>query len=99
VANSVFRCLFGTDSEIATIIVANVVNWYRERGIVILDVEPIGTDTITPPRNPASDVERKLRWIKQQVVPTIRKLAELGYAEELMDTIAEAISAARNSQQ
>lgn len=98
-ANSVFRCLIGTDSAIAAIIVTNVVNWYRERGIVVLDVEPIGTDTVSAPRNPASDVERKLRWIKQQVIPTIRKLAELGYAEELMETIAEAISAARSSQQ
>jgi hypothetical protein len=40
-----------------------------------------------------------LAWIKTQVIPTIRKLAEMGYAEELMEAIAEAISAARHSQE
>jgi hypothetical protein len=62
---------------------------------MVLDVGSDGRDAITPPKPPKSDVDRKLRWIKNQVVPTIRKLAELGYAEELMEVISEAIAAAR----
>jgi DNA relaxase NicK len=73
-----------------------VVKWYNERGVEVLDVGNSGTHSIEAPKSPASDVARKLRWIKNQVVPTIRKLAELGYAEELMETIAEAIASARN---
>ena len=42
--------------------------------------------------------KRKLIWIEKQVIPTIRKLASMGYAEELMTLIAEAIAAARNEQ-
>jgi C-terminal processing protease CtpA/Prc len=79
-----------------SVIIPQVVNWYSERGVSILGVGVDSTIAIKPPRQPKSDVARKLAWIKAQVVPTIRKLAELGYAEELMEVIAEAISAARN---
>lgn len=93
-----FRLLSSGDVAPTAVILSQVYEWYRERGVTILDLEPERTNAITPPKQPASDVERKLRWIRTQVVPTIRKLAELGYAEELMETIAEAIAAARNEQ-
>lgn len=98
-AASVFGQLPDDYNANTSIILEEVVRWYSERGIDVLDVRTRGGNTIAPPRLPKSDVARKLRWIKTQVVPTIRKLAELGYAEELMETIAEAIAAARNSQQ
>jgi len=82
----------------AEFILQEVSSWYAERGVIILDLGIGSGNAVKAPKQPASDVERKLRWIKNQVVPTIRKLAELGYAEELMEQIAEAISAARNSQ-
>lgn len=94
-ANAVYRRLISSNNAATTIIVPNVVTWYDERGVNILDVGIRGVDAITPPKAPRTDVARKLRWIKNQVVPTIRKLAELGYAEELMEQIAEAIAAAR----
>jgi len=89
-------------SEVATatkLILSYVLNWYSERGIDVLGVEFGRENTIAPPKQPTSDVDRKLRWIRNQVVPTIRKLAELGYAEELMEVIAEAIAAARTEQE
>jgi len=98
-ALGVFRRCIDSGSETATIILSEVLRWYAERGIVVLDVRNSASNPITPPKQPKSDVDRKLRWIRNQVVPTIRKLAELGYAEELMDVIAEAIAAARHSQQ
>jgi len=98
-AASVFRYLVVQDIKATAVILSEVANWYGERGVTILDVEPERTNAITAPKQPTTDVERKLRWIRNQVVPTIRKLAELGYAEDLMEVIAEAIAAARNSQQ
>lgn len=97
-AHKLFGRLISEDNETSKLILAQVVAWYAERGIVVLDVGVERTDTITAPKQPKSDVERKLRWVKNQVVPTIRKLAALGYAEELMEVIAEAIAAARNEQ-
>lgn len=97
-AGDAYRRVISSSNPNANVIVPNVVNWYHERGIDILDVRARGGDIITPPKSPATDVERKLRWIRNQVVPTIRKLAELGYAEELMEQIAEAIASARNEQ-
>jgi hypothetical protein len=94
----VFRRVFDSDTEASSIISSLVASWYAERGVEILDLGNRPVVTLTAPKTPKSDVERKLRWIKNQVVPTIRKLAELGYAEELMEVIAEAIAAARNSQ-
>lgn len=97
-AASVFRYLFTPDIKVAAIILQEVTGWYDKRGINILDVVPGHGNTIEAPKEPTTDVERKLRWIKNQVVPTIRKLAALGYAEELMEAIAEAIASARNEQ-
>lgn len=97
-AASMFRRLIAADNEAPAIVLSQVLTWYAERGIMVLDVDYHGGDAIAPPKSPTTDVDRKLRWIRNQVVPTIRKLAELGYAEELMDAISEAISAARNSQ-
>lgn len=95
-AANVFRAVVSATTEAAAIILAETLRWFSERGVTVLDVRTEDTRAINPPKPPATDVERKLRWIKNQVVPTIRKLAELGYAEELMETIAEAIAAARN---
>jgi hypothetical protein len=97
-AASVFRYLVMPDIKASAIILSEVFEWYSERGVTILDVGIERTNVIALPKQPRTDVERKLRWVKNQVVPTIRKLAELGYAEELMEVIAEAIAAARNSQ-
>jgi hypothetical protein len=94
-----FRRIIAQVDEAPAIILSKVLEWYYERGIVVLDVGTSGSYPIAPPVAPKSDVERKLRWIRNQVIPTIRKLAELGYAEELMEAIAEAIAAARNGQQ
>ncbi len=97
-ASSVFRRIIATSDALDTIIVPTVVEFFRERGLSILGLGDRSGNVIEMERTPPSDVDRKLRWIKNQVIPTIRKLAELGYAEELMETIAEAISAARSSQ-
>ena len=98
-AYRVFRRCIDADTAITAVIVSEVLSWYRERGVEVLDVMPNGSDITVPPRAQHTDVDRKLKWIRTQVVPTIRKLAEMGYAEELMELIAEAIAAVRNSQQ
>ena len=97
-ASSVFRYLFAPDIKVATVILQEVINWYDKRGVIILDLVSRDANNIELPKAPPTDVERKLRWVKNQVIPTIRKLAELGYAEELMEAIAEAIAAVRNEQ-
>lgn len=98
-ADSVFRYLFTPHLTPTTIIYQEVLNFYAERGVNVLDLGMERIGTIETPKQPKTDAARKLRWVKTQVVPTIRKLAELGYAEELMEIIAEAIAAARSSQQ
>jgi len=98
-ALGVFRRVLDSGDAASKLILSEVLDWYLQRGVVVLDVRNSGHNTIAPPKQPKSDVERKLRWIRLQVVPTIRKLAELGYAEQLMETIAEAIAAARHEQQ
>jgi len=97
-AARMFRQLLNADIAAAAIISTNVVAWYHARGVDVLDLGNRAEHPLAPLGTPKSDVDRKLKWIKQQVVPTIRKLAEMGYAEELMDLIGEAIAAARNEQ-
>jgi len=98
-AANVFRRCIDADNAAAAIICAEVLNWYHERGVDILGVELGEHNPIASPKSARTDVQRKLAWIRTQVIPTIRKLAEMGYAEELMENIAEAISAARHSQE
>lgn len=98
-AASVYRRVLSEADEASEFILSEVSSWFRERGITILGLGNGKGNPIAPPKQVRTDAERKLSWLKNQVVPTIRKLAEMGYAEELMELIAEAISAARNSQQ
>jgi hypothetical protein len=97
-ANSMFRHCINAADEASDFILSQVVKWWAERGVNILGLGDSTIIAVSPPKPPKSDTDRKLRWIKNQVVPTIRKLAELGYAEELMEVIAEAIAAARVEQ-
>lgn len=97
-ALSMFRRVISADTAAADVIVKEVAYFFRERGVSILGIGSDGYEGVSSPKQPATDTQRKLRWIKNQVVPTIRKLAELGYAEELMELIAEAIASARNEQ-
>lgn len=94
----IYRRLLAEVDTTAEFILSEVIGWFAARGCEVLDVRAGRNDVTALPKAPSTDVERKLRWIRNQVIPTIRKLAELGYAEELMETIAEAISAARNEQ-
>jgi len=95
----VFRRLSSEPIKASDFILSQVAVWYTERGVNILGLGDIDATSIKVPPAPRTDVGKKLAWIKAQVVPTIRKLAELGYAEELMDVIAEAIAAARNERE
>ena len=97
-ASAMFRHIISANNEASASICAEAVRWYNERGVNILGLDDRNAIIVRPPKGPRSDAGRKLAWIKAQVVPTVRKLAEMGYAEELMDLIAEAIAAARNSQ-
>lgn len=97
-ANNVYRSVLDKGTEVNSSIVSTVVEFFRERGIEILGLGGIGGLVINSPKPSPSDAGTKLRWIKEQVVPTIRKLAEMGYALELMDLIAEAIAAGENVQ-
>jgi len=97
-ANSVFRRLFDKDTTPSQFILQEVISWYHERGVDILGLVFGGLQATERPKEAKTDVKRKLLWIEKQVIPTIRKLASMGYAEELMTLIAEAIAAARNEQ-
>lgn len=94
----VYRTVLAAVLPHSDIIVQTVIEFYRERGINILGMDDWRGNPIEPPKATPSDAGRKLAWIKDQVVPTIRKLAEMGYAGELMEVIAEAIAAGRNEQ-
>jgi Replication initiation factor len=97
-ACNVYRSVIDSGDAAATSIYQEVIAWWAKRGVIILGLELGGADVIAAPNPPRTDVQRKLRWIKNQVIPTIRKLAEAGYAVDVMEMIAEAISAVRNSQ-
>jgi len=85
------RTLYTKGASYAAFVVSQVSNWYRERGVEIRGLGSFDATPIATPRNVPTDVERKMRWIEKQVVPTVRKLAQLGYSEQVMDLLAKAL--------
>lgn len=62
---------------------AVVDRWYRERGVCPA-FDPQGSDIPLPlARTLPTDIETKLRWLNQQVRPTIQYLLELDMLEEV----------------
>lgn len=90
-AAPVYRRVVSQDNARTTIIIPEVVQYFRARGIEVLGMGNWGGNALPAPKAARTDVERKLRWIEQQVVPTIRKLSELGYTDEVMDLLSKAL--------
>jgi len=71
-------------NERAEYVLAVVCAWYEARG-VDCGIYYTGTRPPLPlQRALPTDVERKLRWIKEQVAPTVRYLNELGFRDTLL---------------
>lgn len=87
----VFRQLTNSVSTATTIIIPEVVSYFLTRGITVRGMGAWGGAAIPLPKATPSDVERKLKWLANQVVPTIRKLCQLGYAIEVGDLLANAL--------
>lgn len=92
-----FRRICDKDSEAPAFIISQVVAWFAERGVSIRGLGHFKGDIAPTHRIRPTDVQRKLRWVEKQVIPTVRKLAELGYAEEVMDMLARALSANKHT--
>jgi len=90
-AVAMFRELIPQHLTSAAIIIPQVVQWYAERGINILGLGDMGAVTVRPIPEPPSDAYTKLKWLEEQVVPTIRKLVAMGYGPEVGDLLAEAL--------
>lgn len=87
----VFRHIVNMASPSTTVIIPEVVSYFLTRGVTIRGMGDWGGDAIPLPKAAPTDVERKLRWLSAQVVPTIRKLCELGYGAEVGDLLANAL--------
>lgn len=90
-AVSVFRRIVNSDNAPTAIIIPAVIEYFSQRGIEIRGLEHFGGNVIPLPKTERTDVERKLRWLRNQVVPTIRKLCELGYGAEVGEMLANAL--------
>lgn len=61
-------------------ICAIIAAWYGERGVKLTFLEREHAVVLPRARTLPTDVERKLQWIRHQVLPSIRWLRERGYA-------------------
>lgn len=63
---------------------AAVCKWYADRGVSTTDLRA-GSNVVLPrQRSARTDVERKLKWLEEQVKPTIGYLCELGFRDTLL---------------
>lgn len=65
--------------ERAEYCMAFVLDWLAKRGVSIPNLVAGGATAQPIKRTRPSDIERKLRWLREQVRPSIRLLGELGY--------------------
>lgn len=68
--------------------VSQVTNWLTKRGVSIRGLVSFGRAVTPIERTRPTDVERKLKWLEQQVKPTVRYLVEAGFR----DLVAEALA-------
>lgn len=87
----VFRHIVNTPNPATAIIIPEVVSYFITRGVAVRGLGDWRGNAIPLPKAAPTDVERKLKWLAAQVVPTIRKLCELGYAIEVGDLLANAL--------
>jgi DNA relaxase NicK len=61
--------------------------WLRKRGVAVPWKAEAELHALPSEKNSASDVEARLRWLREQVAPSLRRLLKLG----LHDSILEAL--------
>ena len=66
---------------------AIVHKWCESRGITPLFDAGRSMATLPPIRTLPTDTERQLRWLREQVRPTIRRLTEQGYGDMLLELL------------
>ncbi len=83
-AEQVYECLTASESYGNTA-VSNVKQWYEDRGVLV----PVVADAVPPVRTikHRSDVERSLAWLRDQVHPTVVKLIEMGYRDDVLKAL------------
>lgn len=81
------RQIATNDVQRTDFIVSLVSTWLHKRGISIRGLAHSPISPIPIERTLPTDVETKLRWLKEQVAPTIRYLTELGMRELVLDTL------------
>lgn len=63
---------------------AVVYSWLKERGVCDFWNRDSGTVVLPISRTLPTDIEARLQWIRKQVAPTLRKLVDAGYNDELL---------------
>jgi hypothetical protein len=82
VATSMYRkCILAGD-QATDFILSTVLEYGRQRGIVLPGLEHIDPVPLDYPSKPPTDIERKLKWLEKQVKPTLEKLSAQGYGDQ-----------------
>lgn len=72
---------------------ANVVfTWLSARGLCLLWGRECSAIALPLNRTLPTDVERRMNWLRKQVVPTIKSLVEAGFGDEVSELLSEAMS-------
>ncbi len=81
------RQIATSDITRADVVVSVVSAWLHKRGINIRGLAFTALPALPIERTLPTDVETKLRWLREQVAPTIRYLNDLGMREVCLDCL------------
>jgi len=86
-ATGLYRSVLSEVYPAAEFILSFVVDYCRQRGISIRGlehIEPVALEVIV---KVPTDIERKLKWLKEQVKPTLEKLSAAGYGDQAAEAL------------
>lgn len=81
-SDKLYRTVLSKGDTATGFILSQVVNACRERGVDILGLEHIVAEKLEDPHKLPTDVERKLKWLKNAVKPTLQKLSAMGLGDQ-----------------
>jgi len=86
-SDKLYRLVVSKGDTPEQFILSTVVNATTERGVSILGLEHIAVEPLDMPVKVPTDVERKMKWLETQVKPTIKKLSDLGYGDQVAQAL------------
>jgi len=86
-STQLYATIASGDNERADVCAQVVIDWLTKRGVSMAHIRASGRSVLPIERTRPNDVERSIKWLKDQVSPTLKRLSEQGYRNAALEAI------------